>query len=70
MPRNKAKKEKVRIEKARIEKEGDKKGRLNAPLYSKYLLSSLDVAHAIISIVEMRQKVFIPEVTLWATNPF
>lgn len=33
-------------------------------------LSSQDVAHAIISIVEMRKKGFIPEVTLWATNPF
>ncbi|MBC3760009.1 SDR family NAD(P)-dependent oxidoreductase [Hyunsoonleella sp. SJ7] len=33
-------------------------------------LGSKDVAHAIISIIEMRKKGFIPEVTIWATNPF
>jgi hypothetical protein len=31
-------------------------------------LGSEDIAHTIISIVEMR-KGFIPEVTIWATNP-
>jgi hypothetical protein len=31
-------------------------------------LGSEDIAH-IISIVEMRNKGFIPEVTIWATNP-
>jgi 3-oxoacyl-[acyl-carrier protein] reductase len=33
-------------------------------------LSSEDVAHTILSIIEMRKKGFIPEVTIWATNPF
>jgi len=33
-------------------------------------LGSKDVAHTIISIIEMRKKGFIPEVTIWATNPF
>jgi 3-oxoacyl-[acyl-carrier protein] reductase len=33
-------------------------------------LGSEDIAHTIISIVEMRNKGFIPEVTIWATNPF
>jgi 3-oxoacyl-[acyl-carrier protein] reductase len=33
-------------------------------------LGSEDIAHTIISIVEMRNKGFIPEVTVWATNPF
>ena len=33
-------------------------------------LSSLEIAHTIISVVEMRDKGFIPEVTIWATNPF
>jgi 3-oxoacyl-[acyl-carrier protein] reductase len=32
-------------------------------------LGSEDIAHTIISIVEMRNKGFIPEVTIWATNP-
>jgi len=34
------------------------------------MLGSEDIAHTIISIVEMRNKGFIPEVTIWATNPF
>ncbi|WP_339686660.1 SDR family NAD(P)-dependent oxidoreductase [uncultured Nonlabens sp.] len=29
-----------------------------------------DIAHTIISIVEMRNKGFIPELTVWTTNPF
>jgi len=33
-------------------------------------LGSKDIAHTIISVVEMRDKGFIPEVTVWATNPF
>ena len=33
-------------------------------------LSSEEVAHTIVTMVEMKQKGFIPEVTLWATNPF
>ncbi|WP_435577883.1 SDR family oxidoreductase [Gilvibacter sp.] len=33
-------------------------------------LGSEDVAHTIVSIIEMRKKGFIPEVTIWATNPF
>lgn len=33
-------------------------------------LASEEIAHTIISIVEMRDKGFIPEVTVWATNPF
>ena len=33
-------------------------------------LGSEDIAQSIISVVEMRDKGFIPEVTVWATNPF
>lgn len=33
-------------------------------------LGAADVAHTIVSIVDMRDKGFVPEVTLWATNPF
>ena len=33
-------------------------------------LGSEDIAQAIISVVEMRDKGFVPEVTVWATNPF
>ncbi len=33
-------------------------------------LSSEEIAHTIILTVEMRDKGFIPEVTIWATNPF
>ena len=29
-----------------------------------------DIAHSIVSVVQMRDKGFIPEVTIWATNPF
>ncbi|GGD10911.1 SDR family oxidoreductase [Hyunsoonleella pacifica] len=33
-------------------------------------LGAEDIAHTILSILEMRKKGFIPEVTIWATNPF
>lgn len=33
-------------------------------------LASEDIAHAIVSVVEMRDKGFVPEITVWATNPF
>jgi len=33
-------------------------------------LSSLDIAETIVSIVKLRDKGFVPEVTVWATNPF
>ena len=33
-------------------------------------LGSEDIAHTILSIVELRDKGFVPEVTVWATNPF
>ncbi len=33
-------------------------------------LGAENIAHTIISIVEMRDKGFVPEVTVWATNPF
>ena len=33
-------------------------------------IGSEDIATAILSIVEMRDKAFVPEVTVWATNPF
>jgi 3-oxoacyl-[acyl-carrier protein] reductase len=33
-------------------------------------LGSNDIAQTIISVVEMRDKGFVPEVTVWATNPF
>ncbi len=29
-----------------------------------------DIAHAIVSALEMDDKAFIPEVTVWATNPW
>lgn len=33
-------------------------------------LGSEDIAQTILSVVEMREKGFVPEVTVWATNPF
>tara|TARA_R100001369_G_C3316785_1_gene168230 strand:- start:522 stop:1226 length:705 start_codon:yes stop_codon:yes gene_type:complete len=33
-------------------------------------LGSEDIAQTILSVVEMRNKGFVPEVTVWATNPF
>jgi len=34
------------------------------------ILDSGTIAHSIVSIIEMEDKGFIPEVTIWATNPF
>jgi len=33
-------------------------------------LSPQEIAHAIVSSLEMRDKGFVPEITIWATNPF
>lgn len=33
-------------------------------------LGPQDISHAIISVLEMRNKGFVPEVNIWATNPF
>lgn len=33
-------------------------------------LGSEEIAHTIVSILEMRNKGFVPELTVWATNPF
>jgi 3-oxoacyl-[acyl-carrier protein] reductase len=33
-------------------------------------IGALDIATSIISVVEMRDKAFVPEITVWATNPF
>ncbi len=33
-------------------------------------LGPQDIAHAIVSVLEMRNKGFVPEITVWATNPF
>ena len=33
-------------------------------------LSPTEIAHTIVSIIEMRKKGFVPEVNIWATNPF
>lgn len=33
-------------------------------------LDASDIAHTILSVIEMDDKGFIPEVTVWATNPF
>lgn len=33
-------------------------------------LSASEIAHTLISVITMRDKGFIPEVTVWATNPF
>ncbi|MCP4440950.1 MAG: SDR family oxidoreductase [Aureispira sp.] len=33
-------------------------------------LEPADIAHTIVSVIEMDNKGFIPEVTVWATNPF
>jgi len=33
-------------------------------------LGAEEIAHAIVSVVEMRDKGFIPELNVWATNPF
>ncbi len=33
-------------------------------------LGGADIAHSIAAILEMRDKGFIPELSVWATNPF
>ena len=33
-------------------------------------LSATEIAHTIISMIELRNKGFVPEVNIWATNPF
>ncbi|MFT5971123.1 MAG: 3-oxoacyl-[acyl-carrier protein] reductase [Flavobacteriales bacterium] len=33
-------------------------------------LGAEEIAHSIVSVIEMRDKGFIPEVNIWATNPF
>ena len=33
-------------------------------------IGAKDIAETILSVVEMRDKSFVPEVTVWATNPF
>ena len=33
-------------------------------------LGTEEIAHTIISTIKMRDKGFVPEVTVWATNPF
>ncbi len=33
-------------------------------------LGSEEIAHSIVSVIEMRDKGFVPELTVWATNPF
>ena len=33
-------------------------------------LGAQDIAQTILSVVEMRDKSFVPEITIWATNPF
>ena len=33
-------------------------------------LSPVEIAHSIVSVLAMEDKGFVPEVTIWATNPF
>jgi 3-oxoacyl-[acyl-carrier protein] reductase len=47
---------------------GNKEGNEREELPNK--LGSEDIAHAIVSVLEMRDKGFIPELSVWATNPF
>jgi 3-oxoacyl-[acyl-carrier protein] reductase len=47
---------------------GNDKGEEREELPNK--LGPDDVAHAIVSVLEMRDKGFIPELSIWATNPF
>ena len=37
---------------------------------AKNKLRSFEIAHTIVSALEMDDRGFIPEVTVWATNPF
>ena len=47
---------------------GDDEGRERKEVANK--LRSVEIAHTIVSTLEMDDRGFIPEVTVWATNPF
>lgn len=47
---------------------GDDEGKERKEVSNK--LRSFEIAHAIVSTLEMDDRGFIPEVTVWATNPF
>jgi 3-oxoacyl-[acyl-carrier protein] reductase len=47
---------------------GDSEGRERKEVSNK--LRGIEVAHTIVSTLEMDDRGFIPEVTVWATNPF
>jgi 3-oxoacyl-[acyl-carrier protein] reductase len=47
---------------------GDDEGKERQEVSNK--LRSLEIAHTIVSTLEMDDRGFIPEVTVWATNPF
>ena len=47
---------------------GDDEGKERKEVSNK--LRSLEIAHTIVSTLEMDDRGFIPEVTVWATNPF
>jgi 3-oxoacyl-[acyl-carrier protein] reductase len=47
---------------------GDDEGRERKEVSNK--LRSFEIAHTIVSTLEMDDRGFIPEVTVWATNPF
>lgn len=47
---------------------GDEEGRERKEVSNK--LRGIEIAHTIVSTLEMDDRGFIPEVTIWATNPF
>lgn len=47
---------------------GDEEGRERTEVSNK--LRGIEIAHTIVSTLEMDDRGFIPEVTIWATNPF
>jgi len=47
---------------------GDSEGRERKEVANK--LRGIEIAHTIVSSLEMDDRGFIPEVTVWATNPF
>ncbi len=47
---------------------GDDEGKERKEVSNK--LRSYEIAHTIVSTLEMDDRGFIPEVTVWATNPF
>ncbi|MBK9098694.1 MAG: SDR family oxidoreductase [bacterium] len=47
---------------------GDEEGRERKEVSNK--LRGIEIAHSIVSTLEMDDRGFIPEVTIWATNPF